>query len=161
MGAFHLKKRFWKFWSWGLLLVFRKYVLNSKVPGKSSVSSQMKFVEYILFCYSRTCLLSPEMFPKGDTHKQLFQLMLTMQGREIIIFCTSWYLIIVIRFSLTMVVEFGTKSKWLSQKGQVLLVATIFGWVSLCSIGEKHFQLVLLISSSTGLKLGWNVLKSI
>lgn len=44
----------------------------------------MKFVEYVLFCYSRTCLLSPEMFPKGDTHKQLFQLMLTMQGREII-----------------------------------------------------------------------------
>lgn len=84
MGAFYLKKRFWKFWSGGLLLVFRKYVLNSKVPGKSSVSSEMKFVEYVLFCYSRTCLLSPEMFPKGDTHKQLFQLMLTMQGREII-----------------------------------------------------------------------------
>jgi len=38
---------------------------------------------YILFSYSRTSLLSPEMFPKGDTHKQLFQLMLTMQGRKI------------------------------------------------------------------------------
>lgn len=39
-------------------------------------------------------------------------------------------------FSLKMVVEFGTKSKWLSQKGQVLLVhvATIFaslGWLGL------------------------------
>lgn len=39
-------------------------------------------------------------------------------------------------FSLKVVVEFGTKSKWLSQKGQVLLVhvATIFaslGWLGL------------------------------
>lgn len=63
------------------------YQIVIKVSGKS-VINQIKFVEYsiiiILFCYSRTCLLSPEMFPKGDTHKQLFQLMLTMQGREII-----------------------------------------------------------------------------
>ncbi|XP_020626137.1 ubiquitin conjugation factor E4 A-like [Orbicella faveolata] len=34
--------------------------------------------------YAGTCLLSPEMFPKGDTHKQLFQLMLTMQGDQVL-----------------------------------------------------------------------------
>lgn len=69
MGVFYLKKRFWKFWFGGLLLVFRKYVLNSKVFGKSSVSSEMKFVEYVFFCYLRICLLSLEMFFKGDIYK--------------------------------------------------------------------------------------------
>lgn len=71
------------------MLVSRKSVLNSKVSGKSGLVklTKYKYVKYILFCFSRTCLLSPEMFPKGDTHKQLFQLMLSMQGRGLHLLC--------------------------------------------------------------------------
>lgn len=35
--------------------------------------------------YAGTCLLSPEMFPKGDPHKQLFQLMLNLQGDQVLV----------------------------------------------------------------------------
>ncbi|KAL9957844.1 hypothetical protein ACROYT_G034792 [Oculina patagonica] len=36
--------------------------------------------ETLALSYAGTSLLSPEMFPKADTHKQLFQLMITIQG---------------------------------------------------------------------------------
>ena len=37
-----------------------------------------KLKSLLFFC--RTCLLSPEMFSKADPHKQLFQLLLAIQG---------------------------------------------------------------------------------
>ena len=40
---------------------------------------------FFLFLIHRTCLLSPEMFPKGAPHKQLFQLMLNLQGLKIVL----------------------------------------------------------------------------
>ena len=48
------------------------------------------------------------MFPKGDTHKQLFQLMLTMQGRRITssVLVGIYSCVMILIFSW---VEFGTK----------------------------------------------------
>lgn len=38
----------------------------------------------IALSYAGTCLLSPEMFGKADPHKQLFQLLLTIQGDQVL-----------------------------------------------------------------------------
>lgn len=53
------------------------------------IQDYVQIIVVILSLNSRTCLLSPEMFPKADPHKQLFQLMLTMQGRRDFPFRTS------------------------------------------------------------------------
>ena len=42
--------------------------------------NKLDFLPWSLLFFCRTCLLSPEMFSKADPHKQLFQLLLAIQG---------------------------------------------------------------------------------
>ena len=42
--------------------------------------NKLDFLPWSLLFFFRTCLLSPEMFSKADPHKQLFQLLLAIQG---------------------------------------------------------------------------------
>ena len=42
--------------------------------------NKLVFLPWSLLFFCRTCLLSPEMFSKADPHKQLFQLLLAIQG---------------------------------------------------------------------------------
>ncbi|KAJ7373175.1 Ubiquitin conjugation factor E4 A [Desmophyllum pertusum] len=56
-----------------------------KMEGKDPTLLEMaERAKTLALSYAGTCLLSPEMFSKADPHKQFFQLMLTIQGDQVV-----------------------------------------------------------------------------